>query len=793
MSFSLENLFNKLSKAVFKYRFFVILLFIAFIFLSVIGASLIVMETGTDTYIDKESKLFRDSEMYNDLFSSESVVVMVEGQSVTDPNALKAMSRTEDLIREIQGVNSVVSPATVVRGINEKVSGRAEIPSSQEEVDALLVYAPPEFSKLVTDSTHCLIIAELSDLTADQKASVLKAIKDSVEFSEYPPGYSTIITGESALMVDLLGEISSSLIILVAIAIVLMFVGLYFLFKGVRWNLYPLLVVLMGVVFTFGSMGLLNIRMTIVSVAAFPILIGLGTDYAIQFQNRFEEEVRANKSGKEAFFIAFTALGPAVLTAVFVTSISFLSLLASSIPMVRNFGFLLIFGCFVCYISGLLFGNLSIYFFNALSVKIADRKAKTGKEYKIMSFLFPVYTEKMVSASSDNIIVNIISKWVGFVIKHKKTVIAIALVTGLFGFYLDSSIPAETDYKTYIPQDMPALLSFYHLDSVMNEEDQINLLIRTDDYASPVLLKWIDEFSNYEIENQIYVQSTDSLVNYVKEANGGKIPDTRDEVLKIYETLPKETVEKYSFGTNLLLVNLNIGDALSTFPMEGLDSFIKVLEDDIAWLNPPPGTSITVTGSTVPFIELMNSLLSGRVLQTVVGLILVFAILLLVYKDIYKALAAVIPISMVIGWSGIVMTVLGIIYTPMTSVLGCMILGIGAEYTILLMERYFEEKKKFTKNIDAMKSAATSTGIALTVSGVTTSFGFLALAASNFPIISSFGAVTVINMLMTILATFTIFPPLMLEFENIKERGGILSYIKNGLANSLRKKSVGGF
>ena len=47
-------------------------------------------------------------------------------------------------------------------------------------------------------------------------------------------------------------------------------------------------------------MGWLNISLSVVSMAVFPILIGLGIDYGIQFHNRYDEETFRNKTVSEA-------------------------------------------------------------------------------------------------------------------------------------------------------------------------------------------------------------------------------------------------------------------------------------------------------------------------------------------------------------------------------------------------------------------------------------------------------------------------------------------------------------
>ena len=72
----------------------------------------------------------------------------------------------------------------------------------------------------------------------------------------------------------------------------------------------------------------------------------------------------------------------------------------------------------------------------------------------------------------------------------------------------------------------------------------------------------------------------------------------------------------------------------------------------------------------------------------------------------------------------------------MTATLGALILGVGSEYAILMMERYFEEKDKGKSPIEAIRTASSKIGSAILASGATTVFGFMALLVSPFPMIS---------------------------------------------------------
>ena len=68
-----------------------------------------------------------------------------------------------------------------------------------------------------------------------------------------------------------------------------------------------------------------------------------------------------------------------------------------------------------------------------------------------------------------------------------------------------------------------------------------------------------------------------------------------------------------------------------------------------------------------------------------------------------------------------------------------------------------------------MRIASYNIGSALMASGMTTVFGFAALIASPFNIISNFGLVTVLSVLLALITTFTIFVVLLIRMEIQRE------------------------
>ncbi|MFA0823893.1 MAG: hydrophobe/amphiphile efflux-3 (HAE3) family transporter [Methanomethylovorans sp.] len=754
----IKGIFEKLGVFIEDNSVAIGLIALLLIVLSLQGAQLIEMKSGTDTFVEKTSKLYQDFDhLYLNLFSTQSIVVMVEGQDITNPELLKALDRAQLSAANIPGVIEVTSPSTVIKEVNYKMTGNAEIPDDEATIKGIVASYMP--SALMPDDTHAFMSVVIEGTTTDQmQEEILEQTESAVAFAKFPPDYNVIVTGDPAFNVALNYEMNSSMGPLLGISAILMLVVLYMVFKHVRWRLLPLPIVLLGIILTFGAMGFMNIPMTMVSMAAFPVLIGLGIDYAIQFHNRIEEELAKGEDAAEAVVQTIKHIGPAVLIALIITALGFFSLFTSAVPMIQDFGKLLLIGIVMCFIVSLFVGVTVIYTLHRLE----DRKnSKKGINKK---------NDHPSNTTQPDILDRLIGKMTSFTLKYPWIILIIASLSCLGGMYVDSMVPLQTDVQTFVPQDMPALLDLKHLGSILGGTDQLNLVIKTDDNANPDLLKWIDEFSQHEVEGRSHIYGSNSIVSLVKEMNRGEIPDTAEEVEHIYAQIPDSQKQWYLHGGNIMVLNLNIGNAMGELGLEGISELSDTVEEDIKWFVPPPGTTVTITGNSVVFFEVIGALTSGRMLMTMLGIVMVFIGLMAIYRDHLKALTPVITMLIVVGWSGGIMYYTGLEYTPMTATLGALILGVGSEYAILMMERYFEEKDKGATPDEAMHEAGLKMGKAIISSGLTTVFGFAALIASPFSMTSNFGFITVIDVTLALFATFVVFPPVLVLLDKHREQ-----------------------
>jgi len=731
----------------------IIILTIAALFTvaSVHYAQSITMESDTETYVDENSRLYVEYDhIFNDKFGTESIVVLVEGDAATSPESLEAMDRLTRQMEAVENVLGTTSIAEMVMEAEAKETGVRKVPGSQEEIDEILekieATNPSMLTAILPDRRHTMISIELPTyLSEDRSTAILLETYSAVEVADFPSGADTTVTGDIPLHHDIEEEMNASMGELLVISCLLMVVALLLVFRHVHFPLLPLPIVFLGIIWTFGMMGFLKVPLTMVSMAAFPILIGLGIDYAIQFQNRIEEEFQRGESIASAAIETVAHTAPAVLIALIITGAGFFSLFSSTVPMIQDFGLLCLIGIVMCYLSALFVGVTVLYLMERGRTERNSRNGEGRKKKK--SPIGPI-----------------VVKQAAFFLHRWKAVLVVATVLTAVGQYADSQVPIETDFKEFIPQDLPPLSQFRHLNDIFGGTDRLNVIVQGD-VTDPETLIWMDEFGDYVVESRDKVYGATSLATIVKSYNGGVIPGDESMVVAVLDRIPDEVKYQYIDGHDTAQIILDIGQAFDSLGQVGIERLQNEVDKDLIWFEPPPGISVTQTGDMMVMNSVIDALTTGRREMTLLGLVLIFSILLLVYRDLIKATLPVLPMIMVIGWMGGLMYLTGMKYNPMTATLGALILGVGSEYAILTMERFYEERRKTDDPMKALFTATGSIGPAIVASGLTTVFGFSALMASPFPMNSSFGTITVVSVILALFATFTVFPVLLIRLE----------------------------
>ncbi|WP_338739333.1 RND family transporter [Haloplanus salilacus] len=709
------------------------------------GAAQITSVTGDQAFTGENPTL----ETFDETFDRGSISVLVRGE-VSDPATIRAIDRFDDRMSQVDDVAYVSSPADRVR------AEYGRIPDSRAKIERAIGDPDTAFIRVTFEP----------GLTQPEERPIYEEATGAEEWARFPAGVDVIVTGSAAFSAQLSELIQQSTNQLLGLAVGLMIVALFFLFRGVRLRLLPIVAVFTGVLYTFGAIGYAGVPNSTLTSSVFPILIGLGIDYSVQFHERYEEELEAAPP-REALPRALSGIGPPVFVAMLAAALGFGATWISTqgTPAFVWFAQTSIFGVLLTFLAAILIllPTLTLYARWRGRSGGTDGDSRTdGGDGNGGPTPDPDESERI------GVFGRMLGRSARTLAANPGIVLVVAILLMGAGFQAGTELETLADTEEFVPQDLPAYVDLqqFRAQTGGGSAVQFDVIVLGSDLTHPEVLHWMERFEHVAVGAPL-VQGVDSPATLVAEHNGGEIPETRAGVERVLEDVPEEERANY-YNDGYAHITVVGAEDMTT---DQTLSFITNVDKAITFSNPPPGVQATLTGTAAISPPSIVEQIENRNVTTGLGVLFVFGLLLAYYRRLTKAVAPLIPMVFVIGWQNLYMAALNISVSPLGASLGAMSVGIGAEYTIIVMERYYEEKGLAgVGRLDAVETAATRVGKAISVSGMTTVFGFSALTLSPFPILADFGYLTVGVIFLTLVAALATLPPTLIVLDGLVDR-----------------------
>lgn len=741
---SSKKIFEAYGRFIVKRPWIVIGISLLFILVSICGMTMVYMEAGEEGVIDENTEEYKNYKKYTDNFGgTQKLFVIVTTEDVLQLDILQAIDNLEiNLNRRGEYVTNVISISTVMKMAMFEYSGMEMLPHNQTIADMIFLSLPKDtVANLVPDEQHALVIVDITD-DIDKG---IDAVESALKETDFPDDVKTKIVGESIYYNNLTEEMKNDMTITMGAAIVLMMVILWLVFGHVKLRLLPLLMVLIGVLWTLGLMGFADIPITIIVITVFPILIGLGIDYSINFQNRSKEEFERG-TPENAIIETIKHMGPAIGIALIATCLGFGTLLISVMPMISNFGLMCVFGVILCYVSAFSLLPAILFLYQRRKTqtieKIEIKKAQNPRENRIEKIFYSVS---------------------GKTSKHPWPIFIIAVILAVGGLIAGSYLEVVVDFEDLAPEDMDAIQDLNELRDMVGGTEEFIIMVETDNITDTSLMEWMCYIEDLEADKHEGITEATSIASYIKKINNNTLPSNNEMLFFMMNRIP-EKIRKGLINDDYSLAVIKV--KIQHLGNEEKEDIYNTLKADIE--SHPAGIDVCVTGAPVIILKTADALTGNRDTLTIVGCILIFCGLLVIYRRLTLAVIPVVPIILVIGWSMGLMYILGISFNPLTACLGALIIGLGAEYTILLMERYNEERDKGKDPTMAIQVATSKIGRAIFSSGLTTMGGFGVLMIASFPFIREFGFVIVMDVALCLLSSLIVLPPLIVTIDKWK-------------------------
>ncbi len=536
-----------------------------------------------------------------------------------------------------------------------------------------------------------------------------------------------MVTGAPALTASLAVATLDSLGPLLVLTVLAMVVVTILVLLRVGYRLLAVPLAGLAAFWTAGIAAWVGLPITPATLAVLPVVLGLGTDYALQAANRLAEET--GEATERAAVTAGSIL-PATAIAAAATAAGVLAFAISPVPMVRQFALYLAIGVVMCWLVSALVGM------------------------PVTSLLLQRGVGSPRKATSEDVAP---PAW-GWVHRFGSAPLKVAVPLALIGIAGWAALPflqVETDVQRLMPADSPALAQARQVEQTLHLGGEVDLVLAGPDVLSPAAQQWMDQQGGRAVAaTGGRLRELNGLTVFLKMFNRGRLP-TADEAGQI--------VTRISPYFSQAVVSHDRHQARTVFAQTSLTS----VADDralVAQLNslpaPPSGYTYYPAGLAAIAAAALDQMRVDQVRLNLLAIALVLLVLGAAYRRVMPALLAVTPTVVAAGWAMGVIYLAGYRASPITVLLAGVVVAFATEFSVLWLARYRRELAGgWLTAAQASEIASRRVGPAIVASALALVLGFLLLAVSPVPIVRDFGIWSGADLALATMAVLLLLPP----------------------------------
>lgn len=538
---------------------------------------------------------------------------------------------------------------------------------------------------------------------------------------------------------------------------------LYLLFRRISGVLLPLLAVWLSMLVTLALFPVFGYPFNGNTQILPTFLLAVGIADAVHILAVFYKLYDGGMEKKAAIIAAMKNTAIAVVMTTVTTAAGLLSFASSDLMPIRSLG---IFGS----IGVLLALYYTVALVPALLAILPVRRRTHGdgdepREYPLLALI-----DRAIFTLGD------------FGVRHARGMLVFAIGVSLFALAGVAQVEFSHDPLRWYNKDNPTRVAAELVDAEMSGAQTMQVLFdtgRENGVYEPEFLEFLDEAKRHIESRQVNTtgaRQAISILSVVKEThkalNGGdeafyRIPAKRETVaqeLLLFESSGADDIEDFTDSTfqfarfSVLLPFTNV---------IGYEEYIDTIHAELTEMAHASGqheVTVTMTGVMVTFARTLTTMLHSTIRSYGLAFGMVGILMVLLMGSLRRGLLAftpnIIPILFAVGMMGW----LGIPLNMLTSMVGCIVIGIAVDNTIHFMHHYRKISEQEPDPQKAVRGTLESVGRALTFTSIVLVGGFIVHIFDEFSTSRHFGMLLSVSIIIALLTNLVLAPALMVTF-----------------------------
>jgi len=596
--------------------------------------------------------------------------------------------------------------------------------------------------------------------TAERKTFILENLVPKIDKFEKTTGIDLKVSGMPYIRTINAADMKGEIGLFIGAALLTVSLIFFFFFRSFRATFISICILVVGVIWSFGTLGLFGYKITILTAIIPPLIIVIGITNCIFLINKYQQEIRLHNNQAKALQRIISKIGVSTLMTNLTTAIGFATFMITGNDLLFEFGLVTSINV------------ISVYLLTLFIVPIIYSFMPLPKE-KHLYHLTKTYISTLL-----NVVENLV--------KTKRKYVYI-----IYGLLLVFSVIGVLQMKVSgsLIGEMPKSASFFkdilfyekEFNGVMPLEIMIDTKKKKGVMKASTIRK-MDELQNTisEMPELAKPVSIVNLVKYSKQAfyNGNpeyyQLPTSQEQtfILSYAKNATKNSKE------NLMKAYVDSTGQyarITTFMKDiGTDEMAKVekkLHSKIDEIFPKDRYEVTVTGKALVF-QKGTSYLVDNLIESLIFAILTIAVLMLyLFRSFKMVLASVITNVLPLCITSGLMGYFGIPLKPSTILVFSIAFGISVDNAIQFMAKYRHDLLQSGGKVKkSVFSALRETGISTFYTSVVLILGFATFTLSSFSGTIALGGLISCTLAFAMFANLVVLPSLVMTFEKKKTK-----------------------
>jgi predicted RND superfamily exporter protein len=799
-------MWNSLAEAIIKYRLIFLIVIAAITAFMGWQATKIVMAYDFARTVPPEDPDLIYFNSFKQKFGEDGniIVVGMQDSAVYHFDNFQALRELASEIKKINGVTEVISLPTLKMIVKDTTSKSFRFQDifpekivTQQSLDSLLQKAMDQkiYSGQIINSSNGAMMMLVAVKKEVMNSKAREAMTDSLVSTgskfEQRTNIKLRYAGLPFMRTIVANSIRSEMKIFLIASVVITGLIMFLFFRSFRAVLFSMIIIGVLVVWTLGTLALFGYKITLLTGLIPPVIVTIGITNAIYLLNKYHLEFQRTKNKIEAINAVVKKMGLAMFLTNLTVAIGFLTLLATDITILREFGI----------VAGI---NIMALFFVCL-IMIPS----------VLSWL-PVPNERHMKHLNFRILNKFLELIDLSVHRHRLSIYAASFVLVLLSAYGMMQLKAETFMADDVPAESQVKkdLKFFeaNFSGVMPLEIVVQFITKK---KRPVLdvknLGQIEEFEAF-LDSIPLMSRPVSVVSFVKGLNQAfyngnpnqyKLPSKAQGAFlmgyvknsslfrqntdwskndSIASVKPDSISREATRGVlnsfvDSTFTTVRISTQIADIGSSRLDSLVNdVIEPRMKEIFVPTGKDSVVThitGSTKIFIKGNKFLIANLKESLLLAFILITLSMAILFANVRMIVISLIPNLLALMITAGLMGYFNIPLKASTALIFSITFGISVDNSIRFLAKYRQEilSNNFFIPV-AVSESILETGKSIIYTSIVLFAGFIIFAFSSFGGTIALGLLTSTTLVISMFTNLILLPALIMTFDRPKRKKG---------------------